>query len=54
MRIPGAQPRHDLVAIGLDAVGDGGEDQNEAETEGDVAGPVDLVRDALGISRSFQ
>ena len=36
-----ARPGHDLVAIGLDAVGDRAEDEDDAKAEGQVAAPVD-------------
>ena len=39
-----AGPAHDVMAVGLDAVGDAHHDQDEAEGEGDVAGPVDAGR----------
>ena len=36
----GAGPAHDVVAVGLDAVGDADEHRDQADREGDVAPPV--------------
>src|SRR5664279_4901972 len=44
----GIGPSHGLVAVGLDPVGDADHDQDQADCEGDVAGPVDPCRAARG------
>ena len=39
----GAGPAHDVPAVGLDAVGDADHQRHQADGEGEVPAPVDVV-----------